>query len=185
MDDRAWPLPLPLPGQTGGPGTVCAIGRRLRHLRAGTQEPQELPFPRAHLLQDSQLLPEQLDAHQDHQALCRPLPSGGCTPVPSCTLLRHARAPSFSCPLYCGVLFFFPSSVGCGAGAAACKEAHRAADQLDPQHPSHVPPLRVHPNRPLGHPRSHAYHPGSPHTLHSIWDRACADARMVHGRARA
>ncbi len=46
-----------------------SVGGRERDLRASAEEPQELPLPRPHLLQADDVIHQQLDAHQDHQAL--------------------------------------------------------------------------------------------------------------------
>ncbi len=48
---------------------VPSVGGRERDLRAGAEEPQELPLPRPHLLQADDVIHQQLDAHQDHQAV--------------------------------------------------------------------------------------------------------------------
>lgn len=49
--------------------TCTSVASGERDLRAGAEEPEELPLPRPHLLQAHDLLYQQLDAHQDHQTI--------------------------------------------------------------------------------------------------------------------
>mmetsp|Transcript_59769 Transcript_59769/g.140807 ORF Transcript_59769/g.140807 Transcript_59769/m.140807 type:complete len:518 (-) Transcript_59769:1926-3479(-) len=70
---RPPPLLPQVEGEARGPRQLCHLLRCQRDLRAGAQEPVELPLAGPALLQAPHRHLQQLDAHQDRQASRRPL----------------------------------------------------------------------------------------------------------------